>query len=34
VIGQEENADDVKQIWNCEFCNHANDVCIDEEEKP
>jgi len=31
---EEEEADNEKQIWKCEFCNYVNDVCIDEEEKP
>lgn len=22
------------QVWKCEFCNHANEVMLDEEEKP
>lgn len=26
--------DDEKQIWVCEFCNTANDVCIEEGEQP
>ena len=32
VIGQAQEED--KQIWKCEFCNHVNEVNIDEEEKP
>ena len=23
-----------KQIWKCEFCNHSNEVNIDDEEIP
>ena len=23
-----------KQVWTCEFCNNANEVCLEEEEIP
>ena len=31
---EEEKNEDSDQVWVCEFCNHKNNVDLEEEEKP
>lgn len=33
-IEEVKSEGDEQQIWNCEFCNSANNVDVEEEEKP
>jgi len=33
-VEEVKSQDGEQQIWKCEFCNTANEVQIEEEEKP